>query len=230
MLFALMLFAATVHAEPAVTDPTCIYFQAPADGEAAWGDFNTVYCHISNKSGGNIFDRQDEKEICENSGGFWKYDLSAIEFDPEGEYSLIFFSENGSQTCALNITSSCLGDIVICEGDTCADPDDNNKICAAARWQHSGDKVRPAVDTDTGETKWGTAVGVSYDLPENESVGDMIETQSPAVDVEKLADKEDGINLTAATAWIIIASVIAGGAIITFGIILAKRNKNDGDK
>ena len=219
MLFAAILFGATAQAEPAVTDPTCIYFKAPTDGDSAWGDFNTVYCHISSKSGGDIFERQDEKEKCESAGGgLWKYDLSEIEFDPEGEYSIVFFNDNGSQTSELNITASCLGDIAYCDGE---------KPRAAARWTHSGDKLYPADSEAVGETKWGTAAGASYDLPENVPDGDVTETQNTTVDVEKLADKQDGINLTAATTWIIIVSAVVGGAIIAFGAVLAKRNKNN---
>ena len=85
------------------------------------------------------------------------------------KYSLIFSNDSGMQTYNLNITSSCLGDIVYCKGDICANPVDGEKSCAVARWTHNGAKVHPAVEIDSAgktlnpdevdlseaETKWG---------------------------------------------------------------------------
>ena len=240
-LLVMVFLAVSVHAEPAVTEPQCIYFQAPAEGNVVWNNYKMVFCHMWNKTDGDIYSWQDKKEICEEvGGGIWKYDLSDIEFAPDKEYSLIFSNDIGMQTYNLNITSSCLGDIVYCRGDICVNPVDGEKSCAVARWKHNEDKVHPAVEIDSAgktlnpdevdagdiETKWGDGQGKSYDLPETKITAptDDDTKESETVDVDKLADKEDGINLTAATAWIISVSAVLILAVLIFVIVIGKRN------
>ena len=243
IIFALCMLPAVTAAE---TDPAYIYFEIPTDGSTAWNNFSMVYCHMWSKSGGDIYGWQDKAERCEDMGnGYWRYGLRDISFDEDGEYSLIFSNENGMQTYNLNITSSCMGDIVYCSGDVCPNPVDGEKSCAVARWRNNGDKVHPAIETDsTGsilnpdeadaddiETKWGTEKGSSVELADLSasyvSAETEAEKESAAISADEVADKEDGINLTAATTWIIIVSVLLAGAILTLTVIFAKRNKKN---
>lgn len=240
-VLVMVVLAVSVHAEPAVTEPQYIYFQAPNEGNVVWKNYKMVFCHMWSKTDGDIYSWQDKKEICEEvGGGIWKYDISKIEFDADKEYSLIFSNDSGMQTYNLNITSSCLGDIVYCKGDICANPVDGEKSCAVARWTHNGAKVHPAVEIDSAgktlnpddvdlseaETKWGTEQGKSYELPESTSIKATEEKiqESETVDVDKVADKEDGINLSAATAWIVGISAVLILAVLIFAIVIGKRN------
>lgn len=240
-VLVLIFSAVSIHAETAATEPRYIYFQVPESGSIAWNNYKMVFCHMWSKTDGDIYSWQDKKEICEDvGGGVWRYDVGNIEFDPDKEYSLIFSNESGMQTYNLNITSSCLGDIVYCKGDICVNPVDGEKSCAVARWTHNGDKVHPAVETDSAgktldpdevkssdiQTKWGTDQGKSYDLPNTEITEATEESikESETVDVDKLADKEDGINLTAATAWIVSISAILILAAVIFVVVIGKRN------
>lgn len=221
-----------------MTDAKYIYFEVPT-GSVSWKDFNVVYCHMWSKKGGDIYAWKAKDETAEDLGnGVWRYDLSGIDFDPEGEYSLIFSNEVGMQTYNLNITSKCLGDIVFCDGDTCVNPVDGEKVCAVARWRHNGEKVHPAVEVDSNgkllnvdnvaldeiETVWGDSAGDSYELPEpsvtiSETEGETLS----AVDVK--AEKEDGINLKAATTWIIIVSAVVVCVLVVITVVLARRNR-----
>lgn len=256
LVFALMILAlCLVQAAAAeTTDPAYIYFAVPRASGVSWNNFSMVYCHIWSKTGGDIYGWQEKDERCEDLGnGYWRYDLSTIDFAPDGEYSLIFSNENGMQTYNLNITSSCLGDIVVCEGDTTVNPVDGEKSCAVARWLNNGDKVHPAVEIDSNgktvnvdeidpadaETVWGTGEGTSYELPEaaadepDESADDAAEDTDAAEDGELLiapapdsaADNADGINTNTATVWIIIVCAVVICAIVVVVIVLAKKNK-----
>ena len=244
----ILVMCASPAFSAAETEPTYIYFIAPTEGAIAWKNYSTVFCHIWSKYGGDIYGWQEKNERCEQVDGYWRYDLSGIEFDPEGEYSLIFSNENGMQTYNLNVTSACLGDIAVCAGDTCVNPVDGEKTCAVARWTYNGDTVHPAIETDSSGqvlnvdeidpadavTVWGTDEGTAHELPEiaaaEEAEEDvlLIATASDegAEDVKTIgADNADGINTNAATVWIIIVCVIVAGAIIAVTIVLAKKNK-----
>ncbi len=245
MLCAVPAFSAADDA----TDPGYIYFAVPTEGAVRWNGFKTVYCHIWSKTGGDIHGWQEKAERCEDLGnGYWRYDMSTIDFDPESEYSLIFSNEIGMQTYNLNVTSSCLGDIAYCEGDIAQNPVDGQKSCAVARWTHSGDKVHPAIemnsngvllnvdeiDADEAETLWGESEGASYELPavaamqnepEQETTEKLDEQSEETVNVDEKAEKEDGINLTATTTWIIVVCSVSAVAIIALVIILARKNR-----
>ena len=240
-LLALVFSIVSVHAEQAVTEPQCIYFQAPTAGGVSWNNYKMVFCHMWSKTDGDIYSWQSKKEVCEEvGGGIWKYDTRDIEFAPDKEYSLIFSCDSGMQTYNLNFTSSCLGDIVYCNGDICANPVDGEKRCAVARWTHNGEKVHPAVEIDSAgktlnpdevdlsaaETKWGTEQGKSYELPETTAatIAEDNKKETETVDVDKVADKEDGINLGAATAWIVSVSAVLILAILVFTVVVGKRN------
>ncbi len=221
-----------------MTETKYIYFETPT-GSVAWNNFKMVYCHMWSKSGGDIYAWQAKEETAEDMGnGFWRYDLSGIDFDPEGEYSLIFSNENGMQTYNLNITSACLGDIVTCNGDTCVNPVDGEKSCAVARWKYNGEKVHPAIEVDSAgkllnvdnvaldgiETVWGDSQGESHELPEAAVTLTATEGETlSAADIK--AEKDDGINLRAATTWIIVASAVVVCALVAVAIILARKNR-----
>ncbi len=243
-ILAMLLMSLPVSAEQ--TETGYIYFQVPTEGAVAWNNFKMVYCHMWSRAGGDVYGWQDKNERCEDlNNGYWRYDISGIDFDKDGEYSLIFSNENGLQTYNLNITSSCIGDIAYCKGDTCVNPVDGEKSCAVARWKNNGDKVYPAIEIDSNgktlnpdeadaqtiETKWGEGSGSSYELPELNVASKTDETKAESIKesltVEQVADKEDGINLTAATTWIIIVSAVFAVAVITLTVILARRNKGD---
>ena len=239
VLMILLLCAAPMCVSAAeTTDPAYIYFVVPTEGSVAWRNFKNVYCHMWSKTGGDVYGWQEKAERCEDMGnGCWRYDMSKLDLDPEGEYSLIFSSNTGSQTSNLNITSSCLGDIVYCDGTTNINPVDGEKTCAVARWTNNNDKVHPAIETDSAgnvinidgiapedaETKWGDSTGKSYELPELAPVAETEEVKPTVSDPDSA--NADGINLRAATTWIIIVSAVAAIIIFAFVIVLAKRNK-----
>ena len=250
VLFAVMILVLSALS-PSVsaaetTDPQYIYFEVPTEG-AAWNNFKMVYCHIWSKTDAEFYPWQSKKESCEDMGnGYWRYDLSALEFNPEGEYSLIFSNETGMQTYNLNITSACKGDIAYCSGDTTVNPVDGEKTCAVARWRNNGDKVHPAIEIDSAgktlnidevnadeiDTVWGDSTGNSYALPEKTVVATEAVSEKPADGNQNsptTSDGEvvdDGINTNAATIWIICISAVMIVAIIIFAVILAKRNRN----
>ena len=224
------------------TDPGYIYFAVPTEGSVACNNFKNIYCHIWSKTGGDIYGWQEKAERCEDMGnGYWRYDMSAVTFDPESEYSLIFSSNTGSQTYNLNVTSSCLGDIAYCDGTTNINPVDGEKTCAVARWTNNAN-VHPAIETDStgnvinidgvdpeeAETKWGTSEGKSYELAEIKTSDSQENTESDSKtdSTEDTGVKnQDGINTNLATTWIIIVCAVAAAVIFTFVIILAKKNK-----
>ena len=244
LLCAIMLLALAVlplsAAAAEMTDPSYIYFEIPT-GAVKWNGFNNVFCHMWSKTGGDVYGWQEKKERCEDMGnGYWRYDVSDITFDPQGEYSLIFSNDTGAQTYNLNITSDCLGDIAYCSGDTCINPVDGQKSCAVARWKYNGDKVYPAieldsegveinvdkVDKDEIETVWGSSTGSAHELPELETAKTKATEKN---DNKSLSDdgevKEDGINTHAATIWIVSISAVVAIAVVVVIVILAKRNK-----
>lgn len=242
MMLAVLLLAVCVMpmtvAAAEMTEPQYIYFEVPT-GSVAWNNFNIIYCHIWSKTGGDIYAWQAKGEICEDmENGYWRYDLSQLDFDPEGEYSLIFSNENGMQTYNLNITSDCKGDIAYCNGDTCVNPVDGEKRCAVARWKNNGENVHPAievdsngkllnvdeVDADTVQTVWGTSEGVSVELAEIEVQTTEEATESEISD-DTAADNADGINTNTATTWIIIVCVVMFCVIAAIVIVLAVKNK-----
>lgn len=242
-VLALLLSVIPAAAADSMTDSDHIYFEVPTEGGVAWRGFNMVYCHMWSKDGGEIYPWQSKAERCEELGnGYWSYDISAIDFDPNAEYALIFSNENGMQTYNLNITSSCKGDIVYCEGETTTNPVDGEKSCAVARWKNNGDKVHPAVELDSNgvtinidevdpadaETLWGESEGASYALPEIASTDSdtaLEENTEATVNVDAKAEKEDGINLVATTTVIIIISAVIIIAIVILAVILARRNR-----
>lgn len=236
------------------TEPGYIYFAVPAEGAVAWKNFNMVFCHMWSKIGGDVYGWQEKAERCEDMGnGYWRYDLSGVTFDPEGEYSLIFSNDIGQQTYNLNITSSCQGDAVYCSGDTCPNPVDGQKTCAVARWMNNGENVHPAIeidssgellnpdeaDAETAQTVWGTAEGASYELPEvtvtTDSDTEITDEEDAAEDAELLiapapdsaADNADGINTNTATVWIIVVCAVCACAIAVAVILLARKNRKN---
>ena len=235
----LLMCAATMCVSAAeTTEPNYIYFAVPTEGNVVWNNFKNVYCHIWSRTGGDIYGWQEKAERCEDMGnGYWRYDMSAISFDPESEYSLIFSTNTGSQTYNLNVTSSCLGDIAYCDGTTNTNPVDGEKKCAVARWTNNKD-VHPAIETDSAgdvinidgidpeeaETKWGSSEGKSYELPEIASAKAQEETEAAAQEDTGIAN-QDGINTNVATTWIIIVCAVAAAAIFGVVIYLSKKNK-----
>ena len=213
------------------TDPGYIYFTPPANDGVTWSGFSKVYCHIWSKTDGEVYEWQSKKELCEDLGsGYWRYDLSGIDFDEKGEYSVVFSNDKGQQTYDLNITSSCPGDIVYCEGETVQSPSDDAKQCVAARWTNNTD-VLPSVEVDSqGKTTdsddikpWGSGEGASYEMPEITSAD--TENNSIESTSENSGDNPDGINTNAATLWIIIVCVVVAGAIFAVVVYLGIKNK-----
>jgi len=237
VLMMLLICAIPLYARAAeTTEPGYIYFAVPTEGSVAWNNFKNIYCHIWSKTGGDVYGWQEKAERCEDMGnGYWRYDMSAISFDPEGEYSLIFSTNTGSQTYNLNVTSSCLGDIAYCDGTTNVNPVDGEKTCAVARWTNNKN-VHPAIETDSAgdvinidgidpeeaETKWGNSEGKSYELPEIATAEK--ETEASAQEDTGIAN-QDGINTNLATTWIIIVCSVAAAAIFAVVVYLSKKNK-----
>ena len=222
---------------PAVTDSGYIYFEAPSEGSNSWEEAENVFCHISSKAG-DIYEWQSNPEKCEDIGkSYWRYSVKDINFDPKGEYTVIFSSNQGDRTYSLSITSACLGDIVYCEKytNTSAAPSDDQKTISIARWKNHKDVVLPAVDADSfghtvtidgvdpsgGQTVWGTDAGSSYPLVENPSSA----TSDELTEQDLIADKSDGINLRAVTIAIVSVSAVWIIVVIIITVKLAKRNK-----
>ena len=242
LIMTMCVMPLAVSAE--TTEEQYIYFDVPS-GAVSWNNFSMVYCHMWSKTGGDVYAWQAKEETCEDMGhGYWRYDLSGINFDLEGEYSLIFSNENGMQTYNLNITSACRGDLVYCDGTTVANPVDGEKQCAVARWTNNGEKVHPAIEVDSAgktvnidevseddiETVWGDSEGTVFELPEKENTEETViedaddDSITIAADPDAQAEKEDGINLKAATTWIIIAS--AGCVLLIVGLVIFLARKN----
>ncbi len=251
ILLALMLLVmlGVPAASAETTDPDYIYFQVPYESGVKWANFSMIFCHIWQNGGDPIFGWQDKNERCEDvGGGYWRYDISGIDFDPALSYAVIFSNENGMQTYDLYITSACRGDVAYCAGDTCVNPVDSEKDCAVARWMNAAEIVPPVpetgsdgnllnpdgVDPDTLSVLWGESDGISFDLPEVSSA-DADDQGAEVADDADDGDDGDAVTLTsdnsasspvsAVSTWIIIVCAVLAVAIIVIVVILARRNR-----
>lgn len=218
-----------------MTDTNCIYFKVPDNDRVSWNNFSMVFCHIwrEGNEGGDFYAWQGKEERCTDlKNGYWSYDLSGLEFDPDGVYCVIFSNENGKQTYNLTLTSQCLGDIAVCDGDTCVNPVDGAKTCDVARWLHSGDSVHPCAAIDSTGTlvdpdnidgqdidrTFGDLVGTSVELEEVESYTQSVE---PTEATEKIMPKTDGFKLPL---FLIIGGVFVV-LVVLVGLFVAKSKK-----
>lgn len=232
-------FAFTAGAEE-LTSTDCIYFQVPTETAVAWKNFSTVFCHIwqEGDEGGDFYAWQAKDERCEDLGnGYFAYDISGLEFKEDGTYSVIFSNENGMQTYNLTLTSDCKGDIVVCEGDSCENPVDNQKQCAVARWTENKDKVHPCaafssdgvlLDPDGifGEDiskKWGNAEGVSIEFPEV-VIPTEAETEAPTEAEKVEAETSKGFAVSPIV-FIIGGAALAVIAVVVVVVLVIKKKK-----
>ncbi len=219
------------------TSTDCIYFQIPTETSVAWHNFSVVFCHIwsEGNDGGDFFAWQSKDERCEDLGnGYWSYDVSGFEFKEDANYAVIFSNENGMQTYNLSFTSACLGDIVVCEGDTCVNPVDSSKRCTVAHWLSNRDSVHPVaqISSDGGtvdpdgvfnediDRSWGTSEGVSIEFPEVE-VPTEEETEAET-EADSVSSESTSVNFSI---WYIIggAIVLVIAAVIILVVILSKK-------
>lgn len=73
----------------------------------------------------------------------------------------------------------------------------------------------------------GTAI-LSAPVIADTAAGSSEQAESAALSADDLADKEDGIDLKAATAWIVIVAALLFTAIISVTVMLGLRNRNNG--
>jgi len=231
------------------TDTNYIYFQVPTESTVAWKNFSMVFCHIwsEGEEGADFHPWQAKAERCTDLGnGYWSYDISALNFEADKSYAVIFSNENNMQTYNLTLTSACKGDIVVCEGDTCVNPVDSEKDCAVARWLTNGDKVFPSaqfgsngevLDPDNVYGKeldltWGSSEGVSVDMPKVEVPTEPeTEPQTEAQDTDTadtdsdIADADDTAEDNNLMWYIIIGGCVVLVLVIIVVIVLVKRKK-----
>ena len=251
VLFAVLVLMTSVVTFSAsaedMTSTDCIYFQVPTATTVAWKNFSIVFCHIwqEGDDGGDFYAWQAKDERCEDLGnGYWKYDISGFEFKEDATYSVIFSNENGMQTYNLTLTSDCKGDIVVCEGDSCENPVDNQKQCAVARWTTNKDKVHPCaafssdgvlldpdgIFYDDIDKKWGNAEGTSIAMPE---VVVPTEPETEPESEDEITNDNESSTTTGVTfglgvigiVLIAVGGVVFAGAAVVIIILIVKKKK-----
>lgn len=144
-IFSLTTFASAKgeKTEP-LKNKNVIYFKVPATGKNSWGNSQAIYCHIWEAGGGEFFIWQAKSEKCENyKDDVWYYDLDKLKASTKLEgglkkgrtYAVIFSDNIGNQTYDLYFNSDCVGDIVVCNGETQSNPVSPGKYCAIAEWK-----------------------------------------------------------------------------------------------
>lgn len=234
VLVVLVLMFSALSVSVSAEDKTSsdyIYFQIPTATGVAWKNFSLVFCHIwsEGNDGGDFYAWQSKEERCTDLGnGYWSYDISGLEFKEDSCYAVIFSNENGMQTYNLSFTSDCLGDIVVCEGDTCVNPVDSAKQCTVAHWLTNRDTVHPVaqissdgalvdpdgISNDDVDLKWGNSEGVSVEFPEVE-----VPTEAPTEEeTEAVEDADDSAQgeIAVFPLWLII-----GGAVLLVAVVVA---------
>lgn len=247
LFFALLISLLPIvpaAAETLVTDVDRVYFEVPASGNIVWSGVKQIYCHIWSKNGGELYPWQYEKEKCRNlNNGYWSYNISDIEFDPNDTYSIIFSSDNGQQTYDLSFTSSCKGDIVCCDGTNEKNPIDHDKNCFVAHWRYNGDVTHPAIELDDSgavkklnaansespEAPWGEYWGNSYELTGFTSATEAAtaNVQDVTTEAELIASERDGLNTRAVTVWIVVICSVIVLAVVAMTVYLARKNRNN---
>lgn len=186
-------------------EDNAIYFSVPTTGENAWGDFDTVYCHIWRDGGDEFFTWQTTFEKCTKvKGNLWKYDLADLEnsrnsnngIEKDAIYAVIFSNNLGEQTYDLYFTTECIGDTVICSNDTKDNPVDPAKKCLISKWTNNSQKYNP-VDY--------------YNQSKNPPDKEVIEDESP---------EENTLSQDMSITIIVILSIV----IILLAIILVVKN------
>lgn len=237
LLCSAVTAGATDGADAMTTSKDYIYFQIPTETSVAWHNFSVVFCHIwsEGNDGGDFFAWQSKDERCEDLGnGYWSYDVSGFEFKEDANYAVIFSNENGMQTYNLSFTSACLGDIVVCEGDTCVNPVDSSKRCTVAHWLSNRDSVHPVaqIGSDGGtvdpdgvfnkdiDRSWGNSEGVSIEFPEVE-----IATEAPTEEETEAIEETNNESSINFSIWYIIggAVVLVVAAIVIIAVIFSKK-------
>lgn len=243
MMMSMVCFTASAED---MTSTDCIYFQVPTETSVAWKNFKMVFCHIwsEGNDGGDFNAWQSKNERCTDLGnGYWSYDVSGYEFKEDASYSVIFSNENGLQTYNLNFTSACLGDIVVCEGDTCVNPVDSAKQCTVARWLNNKDTVHPAaqIGSDGGvvdpdgvydediDRTWGSAEGTSVEMPKVEvpTEAEEIEEDTDILVSENPDNETEDKSEIGLTQWILIgvgALLVIVVAVVVI-VLVSKRKK-----
>lgn len=238
-VLVLMLSAMTftVSAEDK-TSSDYIYFQVPTASSIAWKNFSIVFCHIwsEGNDGGDFYAWQSKNERCiDLENGYWAYDVTGLEFKEDSTYAVIFSNENGLQTYNLTLTSDCLGDIVVCDGDTCVNPVDSAKQCTVARWLTNRDTVHPVaqigseggmvdpdgISNDDIDLSFGNSEGVSIEFPEVE-----VPTEAPTPEETEAQSEteEEAETFFVSPLWFIIGGVILLAVVVVI-IVLVIRKK-----
>ena len=148
-IFSLTTFASAKEekTEP-VKNKNAIYFKVPTTGKNAWGNGQMIYCHIWEAGGGEFYNWQAKSEKCERyKDDVWYYDVDKLKASNElegglkkGRIYVVIFSDNiGNQTYDLYFDSGCIGDIVVCNGETQSNPVSPGKYCAIAEWKDNSE-------------------------------------------------------------------------------------------
>lgn len=144
-IFSLTTFASAKEEKTKpLKNKNVIYFKVPTTGKNSWGNSQAIYCHIWEAGGGEFFIWQAKSEKCENyKDDVWYYDLDKLKSSTKLEgglkkgrtYAVIFSDNIGNQTYDLYFNSDCVGDIVVCNGETQSNPVSPGKYCAIAEWK-----------------------------------------------------------------------------------------------
>lgn len=148
-IFSLTTFASAKEekTEP-IKNKNVIYFKVPTTGKNAWGNGQIVYCHIWEAGGSEFYNWQAKSEKCEQyKDDVWYYDLDKLKASTKLDgglkkgrtYAVIFSDNIGNQTYDLYFDSSCIGDIVVCSGETQSNPVSPGKYCAIAEWKDNSE-------------------------------------------------------------------------------------------
>ena len=157
--FATVSSAKVEKTEP-IKNKNVIYFKVPTTGKNAWGNGQAIYCHIWEAGGSEFFIWQTKSEKCvQYKDDVWYYDLDKLKSSNKLDgglkkgrvYAVIFSDDIGNQTYDLYFDSACVGDIVVCNGETQSNPVSPGKYCAIAEWKDNSefdsvvyDKVPPS--------------------------------------------------------------------------------------
>lgn len=148
-----------------------IYFKVPTTGENPWGDSEIVYCHIWEAGGNEFFSWQAKSEKCQRfSDDVWYYDLDILEnslyleggIKPGRVYAIIFSDDHGNQTYDLYFNTDCIGDIVVCTGQTQKNPVNLRQLCSIAEWKNNSEFDSVVYDKESG-TSSSSSLSVASD-------------------------------------------------------------------
>lgn len=189
----------SVRKEPS-KDDNYIYFKVPTSGDVNWGNSETVYCHIWEVGGSEFFSWQAKSEKCQRfNDNVWYYDLDILNNSLYLEggikagrvYAIIFSDDHGNQTYDLYFNTDCIGDIVVCTGQTQKNPVNLRQLCSIAEWKNNSE-----FDSVVYEKENGTMAKADNSVASEDSI-------------DKMLNKEMGFAVVVIVVSVVVLLVIA---------------------